>query len=114
MTKHCACWGSIALLLGVLLFARNADAQPSCDDSVNLPNPVYLTVGDTQANLMRELGAKLRATEQITLIWRATGSDCVLGFGVQSLFKQAKLQNLPTSISTGKCELLAIAVVRLV
>lgn len=74
MTKHCACWGSIALLLGVLLFARNADAQPSCDDSVNLPNPVYLTVGDTQANLMRELGAKLRATEQITLIWRATGS----------------------------------------
>lgn len=74
MTKHCACWGSIALLLGVLLFARNADAQPACDDSVNLPNPVYLTVGDTQANLMRELGAKLRATEQITLIWRATGS----------------------------------------
>ena len=48
MTKHCACWGSIALLLGVLLFARNADAQPACDDSVNLPNPVYLTVGDTK------------------------------------------------------------------
>ena len=49
-------------------------AQPVCDDAVNLPNPVYLTVGDTQTNLMRELGAKLRASEQITLIWRATGS----------------------------------------
>ncbi len=49
-------------------------AQPVCDDPVNLPNPVYLTVGDTQINLVRELGAKLRGSEQITLIWRATGS----------------------------------------
>ena len=29
---------------------------------------------------MRELGAKLRATEQITLIWRATGSCTNLDF----------------------------------
>jgi hypothetical protein len=61
-------------VLGGLLFAQTVHAQPVCDDPVNLPNPIYLSVGDTQVNLMRELGAKLRAAEQITLIWRATGS----------------------------------------
>lgn len=60
-------------LLG-LCAATRAHAQPACDDAVNLPNPVYLTVGDTQINLVRELGARLRETEQVTLIWRATGS----------------------------------------
>jgi len=66
------CVISIALLC--LEMVGRVHAQPSCDDPVNLPNPVYLSVGDTQINLMRELGAKLRTTEQITLIWRAAGS----------------------------------------
>src|SRR5689334_11568233 len=63
---------SLSALLG--LGPGLAHGQQVCDDATNLPNPVYMTVGDTQANLMRELGAKLRATEQITLIWRLTGS----------------------------------------
>lgn len=61
----------LSLLLGASGTLR---AEPPCDDPVNLPNPVYMTVGDTQINLMKELGAKLRETEQVTLIWRATGS----------------------------------------
>lgn len=64
---------ALVLLLALGVWTR-AYAQPACDDPVNLPNPVYMTVGDTQINLMRELGARLRDSEQITLIWRATGS----------------------------------------
>lgn len=68
-------WLRPALLLSVLLGLRGvAQAVPACDDPKEIPNPVYLTVGDTQVNLMRELGAKLRATEQVTLVYRATGS----------------------------------------
>jgi len=64
----------VAVLLAWLAGLGTVHAQPACDDPVNLPNPVYLSVGDTQVNLMRELGSKLRQSEQITLIWRATGS----------------------------------------
>jgi hypothetical protein len=56
------------------LTSGNAGADQACDDAANLPNPVYLTVGDTQVNLMKELGRKLRDSESVTLIWRATGS----------------------------------------
>jgi hypothetical protein len=62
------------LLWGGLFGTAPAAAQPACDDAVNLPNPVYLSVGDTQINLMKELGAKLRASEGITLVFRAAGS----------------------------------------
>ena len=49
------------LILGWLLVsAGRGHAQPACDDGAKLPNPVYLSVGDTQVNLMKELGAKLR------------------------------------------------------
>src|SRR5437868_13499613 len=65
--------GAAAMLL-LVCGGGTARADQACDDAVNLPNPVFLTVGDTQINLMKELGAKLRETEQITLIWRATGS----------------------------------------
>lgn len=67
---------SSTLLWGLLLggIGGQALAQPACDDPKEVPNPVYLTVGDTQVNLMRELGSKLRATEQVTLVFRATGS----------------------------------------
>ena len=62
--------------LGLLLGASGgvAAADQLCDDPVNLPRPLYLTVGDTQVNLMKELGQKLREKESRTLIWRATGS----------------------------------------
>ncbi len=74
MTKISQPWLLCTVLLAAFLWGSTGLAQPACDDPVNLPNPVYLTVGDTQVNLMRELGSKLRASEQITLIWRATGS----------------------------------------
>lgn len=63
-----------AALLVLASPSAPAWAQPACDDAVKLPNPVYLSVGDTQVNLMKELGAKLRQTEDVTLVFRATGS----------------------------------------
>ena len=66
--------GALSVLCALCSAAGGAWAQPACDDATQLPNPVYLTVGDTQVNLMRELGARLRASEQITLVWRGTGS----------------------------------------
>ncbi|MBL8633208.1 MAG: hypothetical protein JNM40_08275 [Myxococcales bacterium] len=67
-------WGSILLGLWLTTISGSVLAQPVCDDPKEVPNPVYLTVGDTQVNLMRELGAKLRQSEQVTLVFRATGS----------------------------------------
>ena len=63
------------LVLSVFGLSSSAPAQPACADATKLPNPVYLTVGDTQINLMQRLGAELRRHEQITLIWRATASS---------------------------------------
>ena len=63
----------LAAAAGVL-WAGAERAQQACDDPQNLPNPVYLTVGDTQVNLVKALGKKLRDTENVTLIWVATGS----------------------------------------
>lgn len=57
-----------AALLLILGGSGAARGDQACDDAVNLPNPVYMTVGDTQINLMKELRAKLRETEQITLV----------------------------------------------
>lgn len=74
-TRACSALRTLPLALFLILgIGSRALAQPACDDPVNLPNPVYLTVGDTQISLMRELGARLRDSEQITLVWRATGS----------------------------------------
>lgn len=69
-----AAWGMVTAAVLLLTSSRGAQAQPACADTANLPNPVYMTVGDTQINLMKELGAKLRQTEQVTLVWRAAGS----------------------------------------
>ena len=69
--------GSLLCLLVIgwlLASAGPGRAQPACDDGAKLPNPVFLSVGDTQVNLMKELGAKLRQHEGITLVFRATGS----------------------------------------
>lgn len=52
----------------------SARAQQACDDPANLPNPVYLSFGETQVPLIKELGKFLRATENITLIFRTAGS----------------------------------------
>lgn len=61
-------------LLIVLAVARVASAQNvNCD---TLPNPIYLQVGDTQANLMKRLGRALRANtnKMITLVWQTSPS----------------------------------------
>lgn len=54
--------------------AQPAFAQPACDDATQLPNPVYMAIGDTQVNLIRRLGKELRDRENVTLVWRASGS----------------------------------------
>src|SRR5262245_22778506 len=61
------------LLIAVLLaHAGIADAAP-CDQ---LPNPIYLQVGDTQLNLMKRLGRALRdnAPKPITMVFITSGS----------------------------------------
>ncbi|CAN5894975.1 hypothetical protein BH11MYX3_BH11MYX3_22560 [soil metagenome] len=59
-------------LLVLFAMARVADAAP-CDQ---LPNPIYLQVGDTQLNLMKRLGRALRdnASKPITLVFVTSGS----------------------------------------
>lgn len=59
------------LLVAMMVAAPVAHAAP-CSD---LPNPIYLQVGDTQANLMRRLGRALRDnTKPITLVFITSGS----------------------------------------
>ncbi len=59
-------------LLLLLTLGRSAHAAP-CDQ---LPNPIYLQVGDTQLNLMKRLGRALRdnAPKPITLVFVTSGS----------------------------------------
>jgi hypothetical protein len=52
--------------------AARAQAQPLCDD---LPNPLYLQVGDTQEPLIKALGRELRdEARPISLIYVTSGS----------------------------------------
>lgn len=74
-------------LLASVLAAGSARAQQACADPQNLPNPVYLTIGDTQVNLIKALGKQLRDTENTTLIWVATGS-CT---NLDTLYKGTRL-----------------------
>lgn len=62
--------GSVAYASGPL------PTEGPCDDPTNLPNPVYIQCGDTQQNLMLNLGRALRAnTPAITLVW-VTAPSC--------------------------------------
>jgi hypothetical protein len=60
------------LLLGGALAARPAAAV----DCADLPNPVWMQIGDTQENLIKYLGQKLRVStvNPITLIYVTNGS----------------------------------------
>ena len=67
---------TVALAVGLwATWALPAQAQTSCAD---LPNPLYLQVGDTQEPLMKTLGRQLRKTKvkelQTTLVYVTTGS----------------------------------------
>jgi hypothetical protein len=61
-----------AAILASVALARPAGAV-TCD---TLTNPIYLQVGDTQLNLMKRLGRKLRdnTAKQITLVFTTSGS----------------------------------------
>lgn len=60
----------VAIML-LFALARAAEAAP-CDQ---LPNPIYLQVGDTQLNLMKRLGRALRTnTKPVTLVFVTSGS----------------------------------------
>ena len=65
----------LALLIGgvVAVAASRADAIPDCS---TLQNPVYMQVGDTQTNLMKALGRKLRdnTSNPITMVFVTNGS----------------------------------------
>lgn len=62
----------LVAILCALALPRAVDAA-SCSD---LPNPIYLQVGDTQNNLMKHLGRALRdnTNKPITLVWVTSGS----------------------------------------
>lgn len=62
----------LLVVIALALAGGRAEAAP-CD---TLPNPVYLQVGDTQANLMKRLGRALRnnTSNPITLVWVTSGS----------------------------------------
>ena len=63
---------SLLIVTALVVLSGVARAAP-CD---TLPNPVYLQVGDTQANLMKRLGRALRnnTPNPITLVWVTSGS----------------------------------------
>lgn len=67
-----------------------------CSD---LPNPVYLQVGDTQVNLMKELGRKLRdnTANPMTLVFASSGS-CT---NIEAIYSDVKvmgtMQYVPSS-----------------
>lgn len=58
------------------LTAIAAERPASAGNCSDLSNPIYLQVGDTQVNLMRQLGRKLRdnTAKPITLVWITSGS----------------------------------------
>ncbi|HEX2569338.1 MAG TPA: hypothetical protein VH877_07245 [Polyangia bacterium] len=86
-----------ALCCLLFFLARPALAQPACDDSAQLPNPVYLAVGDTQVNLLKRLGKELRDRENVTLVWRASGS-CT---NLDALYGDVKLTGTLSYIPQG-------------
>ena len=63
------------LLLAVALAVPGSAGAAPCSD---LPNPIYLQVGDTQTNLMKRLGRALRDNDAkpVTLVFKTAGS-CV-------------------------------------
>lgn len=86
-------WGAVtAGMFVVMAGASEASAAPCAD----LPNKVYMQVGDTQEPLMKQLGQKLRANtaNPITIIYRTTGS-CT---NIDAIYNNVKLTVNPKFI----------------
>jgi hypothetical protein len=65
-----------AIVLATASIATASGPLPPVVDCATLPNPVYIQCGDTQQNLMLNLGLALRGnTTPITLIW-VTAPPC--------------------------------------
>lgn len=67
--------------------ATGGDAAPPTGPCSALPNPVYIESGDTQQNLLKDLGRKLRDSANVTLVFNLTGS-CTL---TNDLYTGAKM-----------------------
>ena len=73
----------VALLVTLASGITSSAYAAPCGD---LPNPIYLQVGDTQANLMKRLGRALRDNtgKPLTLVWITSGS-CT---NIQAIYKR--------------------------
>jgi hypothetical protein len=65
-----------SLLVLALIGALAPRVDAALPDCSSLPNPIYLQVGDTQLNLMKNLGRALRdnSAKPITLVFTTSGS----------------------------------------
>ncbi|MGE0547815.1 MAG: hypothetical protein AB7O24_15810 [Kofleriaceae bacterium] len=65
----------VLITIAIVLAAPHMANAETCE---NLPNPIYLQIGDTQTNLVKRLGRKLRDNtgKPITLVYKTSGS-CV-------------------------------------
>ncbi|MET0387691.1 MAG: hypothetical protein ABW321_17100 [Polyangiales bacterium] len=91
MTLRAPFLSALAAALGLWpAQAAWAQAQPACDD---LPNPLYLQVGDTQEPLMKTLGKALRnsATTPMTLVYVTSGS-CT---NIEAIYNDTKITANP-------------------
>lgn len=91
---------SLFVVTALLLAGQGrAEAAPCA----NLPNPVYLQVGDTQVNLMKRLGRALRdnTAKPITLVFVTSGS-CT---NIQAIYTRVpitgNMQYVPSAMEDG-------------
>jgi hypothetical protein len=79
--------------------AGTASAASSCD---NLPNPIYLQIGDTQEPHIKDLGKRLRDStvpgQQMTLIYVTTGSCS----NIEAAYKGLKITVNPKYIPSSQ------------
>src|SRR3569623_2176 len=84
-------------LLVLALLAGTAHANTT--DCSTLPNPIYLEVGDTQLNLMKQLGRALRnnTAKPITLVFTTNGSCTNIGDFYNQAALTVNFQYVPSS-----------------
>jgi len=89
MTLRTWCASALALALSIGASER-VSAQPKCSD---LPDPIYLQVGDTQEPLMKTLGRALRDSKAraMTLVYITTGS-CT---NIEAIYTGKKITSNP-------------------
>ena len=85
-----------SLLVLALLAGSAHAAAPLCD---TLPNPIYLEVGDTQLNLMKQLGRALRnnTPHPITLVFVTNGSCTNIGDFYNQTALTVNFQYIPSN-----------------